>query len=80
MLYRHEDDDLIAPHHHYKAGGIKVARDGHQGGMGHVPVKDCSAYLAGPMRGIPFWNFPAFEHAATALRKEGWTIDRKSVV
>lgn len=32
------------------------------------------AYLGGPMRGIPFWNFPAFEEAADELRELGWKI------
>lgn len=31
-------------------------------------------YLAGPMRGIPFYNAPAFDNAAKALRKRGYTI------
>lgn len=31
-------------------------------------------YLAGPMRGIPLWNFPAFDDYATWLRGAGWDI------
>jgi len=31
-------------------------------------------YLAGPMRGIPNGNIPAFEQAAAALRALGYTI------
>ena len=31
-------------------------------------------YIAGPMRGIPLWNFPAFDRAAAALRLQGWTV------
>lgn len=31
-------------------------------------------YVAGPMRGIPLYNFPAFDAAALALRKRGYDV------
>jgi nucleoside 2-deoxyribosyltransferase len=31
-------------------------------------------YLAGPMTGLPEYNFPTFERVATLLRKEGLDI------
>ena len=33
-----------------------------------------SAYLAGPMRGIPEYNFPQFRRATDLLRNTGWKI------
>jgi hypothetical protein len=31
-------------------------------------------YIAGPMRGYSEYNFPAFDAAAKAWRKAGWTV------
>lgn len=37
------------------------------------PVR--TVYLAGPMRGIPEYNFPAFHEAARVLRARGYRVD-----
>lgn len=43
-------------------------------------------YIAGPMRGIPLYNFPAFDAAEARLKKRGWIVinpaelDRKNGV
>lgn len=31
-------------------------------------------YIAGPMRGIPYYNFPAFDAAELKLTMEGWRV------
>ena len=31
-------------------------------------------YVAGPMRGIPAYNFPSFREARARLRDAGWTV------
>lgn len=31
-------------------------------------------YIAGPMTGLPDWNFPAFDAAAAAWREAGWEV------
>lgn len=38
---------------------------------GFPPV---TAYIGGPMRGWPAFNFPAFDSLAAYLRSEGWTV------
>ena len=37
-------------------------------------MKIKTVYLAGPMRGIPRFNFPAFDEAAALLRARGFTV------
>lgn len=36
--------------------------------------KKKSVYLAGPMSGIPEFNFPAFYEVAARFENEGWTV------
>lgn len=31
-------------------------------------------YIAGPMTGLPDWNYPAFHDAAAAWRNAGWEV------
>lgn len=33
-----------------------------------------TVYIAGPMTGLPEWNYPAFHAAATAWRARGYTV------
>jgi len=33
-----------------------------------------SIYIAGPMRGAEFYNFPAFDAAKERLEKQGWEV------
>ena len=37
-------------------------------------MRQTRLYLAGPMRGIPKFNFPAFHAAAAALRARGYRV------
>lgn len=42
-----------------------------------LPLRSgCSktAYIAGPMTGLPSYNFAAFEDAARRLRSQGWHV------
>lgn len=38
------------------------------------PVSSALCYIAGPMRGLPEGNYPAFNAAAEVLRKAGWRV------
>src|SRR5690606_2613290 len=46
--------------------GAQVEREGEQ-------VSDGGIYLAGAMRGIEEFSFPAFHDAERRLRRKGWT-------
>lgn len=37
-------------------------------------LKPLRVYLAGPMSGLPGWNYPAFHQAAAALRAAGYQV------
>ena len=62
----HEIEQLAALHER------PVVRAEPSGGTS-VPTKQ-AVYIAGPMRGIPYYNFPAFDAAADALRCAGYTV------
>jgi len=32
-------------------------------------------YIAGPMTGLPDYNFPVFNEAAQTFRREGWVVE-----
>ena len=38
------------------------------------PIAVKAAYLAGPMRSVPEFNYPAFMAGAKLLREEGWVV------
>lgn len=37
-------------------------------------MRQRTCYVAGPMRGLPAFNFPAFDKAAALLRAKGWKV------
>ena len=37
-------------------------------------------YIAGPMRGLPDFNYPAFRFAASILRAEGWHVENPAEI
>ncbi len=37
-----------------------------------MPTEPMSIYIAGPMRGYPLFNFPAFDEARDRLTQDGW--------
>lgn len=49
---------------------------GHRGGFVPVVIEGSlgKVYVAGPMRGYPNFNFPAFDRAAAELRSQGWDV------
>ena len=36
--------------------------------------REPTIYIAGPMRGVEEYNYPAFDRQAAALEKQGWQV------
>ena len=43
-------------------------------------MKHNRIYIAGPMRGLPDYNYPAFKAAAARLRAEGWLVENPAEI
>lgn len=43
-------------------------------------MKHKRIYIAGPMRGLPDFNYPAFNAAAARLRAEGWLVENPAEI
>lgn len=60
--------------HNYTFGPPKGGWDAWKERAAKTAVALPSCYIGGPMRGLPEFNFPAFDSLAAFLRAEGWTV------